>query len=451
MGDTADGYWTTQASAYSRPEDSQVICRLLALAADDAADAPAFLGAASRSTGFLVDSLFQDRQKWVDRMRAVVDNNPSRSNRVRMLPTEPPITIPAAADVDPMTALDEIFAQLVDGAALLQVIKTGEGILTWIARKRGRDVSVFVAPGRPHVNRLTEAHKPWARAYFNFLRHGAAPPEFEATATVLFSRLMDEVRRNWGDLLQELVDDGITQLVLVGDDLVDIPLHAVPTGSGNERLIDRVQVTYVPSLGALHACISRKRLDESKRKGVALRALFDSDLDSADATADALAATLETKPCKLSPGAASFWTDAAAAQVLHIDARATHNARVPFDSLIGAGWLDLSIAELIAGLNLPHCEIVSNVAGESAFPSMLRAPGLDLAAVFLAAGARSVLASTWVVKDELASELAQLYFQRWVSGYAPAEAFQRALRHLRAQQPTLEDFYWAGLRLVGAP
>ena len=64
MGDTADAYWTTQASVYSPPEDSQVICRLLSLAADDAADMPAFLGAASRSTGFLVDSLVLDPWRW---------------------------------------------------------------------------------------------------------------------------------------------------------------------------------------------------------------------------------------------------------------------------------------------------------------------------------------------------------------------------------------------------
>ena len=445
MGDTTDGYWTTQSDAFPPLKDSQDIRRLLAVAAADAADMPEFLGAADRATGFLVDSLFQDRQKWVDRMR--------KANRsmVRMLPPEQPITIPEVADVDAMVALDEIFTQLVDGTALLQVINTEEGILTWIARKRGMDLSLFVAPDRPNVKRLTAVHQRWSRPYFNTLRHGAGSPEAEARGTVFFSGLMDEVRRNWGDLLQGLVEDGITQLILIGDDLVDIPLHATPIGSGSERLIDRLPVTYVPSLCALRACISRTPLNESQRSGVALRSLIDSNLDSADAETDALAATLATKACKLAPAGATFWTDAAAAQVIHIVAHATHNARIPFDSLLGAGWLDLEVAELIAGLDLPQCQIVSNVHSESAFPSTLRAPGLDLTAVFLAAGARSVLASTWVVRDDLACELAQLFFQHWVSGHAPAEAFQRALRRLRAQRPTLPDFYWAGMRLVGAP
>lgn len=451
MGDATDGIWADQPDAYSALEDNQAIWRLLAMAAADAEDMPVFLGAANRATGFLADSLFQDRQKWVDRMRAAIGNNPSESNHVRVLVPERSITKPAAADVDPMVALDESLAQLVDGTALLQVVNTEEGILTWVARKRGNEVSSFVAPDRPNVKRLTEVHKSWSRAYFNSLRHGAGSPEVEAEGAVNFSRLMDEVRCNWGDLLQGLVEDGITQLILIGDDLVDIPLHATPIGSGDERLIDRVPVTYVPSLSALRACVSRTPLNESQRKGIALRSLIDADLDSADSAADAVAETLGTKLCKLAPDADSFWTDAAAAQVLHIVARATHNAQMPFDSLIGPGWLDLSVAELVAGLDLPQCEIVSNVVCESALPSTLRAPGLDLTAIFLAAGARSVLASTWVVRDDVASELAQLFFQRWVSGHNPAEAFQQALRHLRARRPTLPEFYWAGLRLVGAP
>jgi len=134
---------------------------------------------------------------------------------------------------------------------------------------------------------------------------------------------------------------------------------------------------------------------------------------------------------------------------LHILTHATHNARAPFDSLIGAGSLDLRVDELIAGLDLPQCELVSNIVCESALPSMLRAPGFDLSAVFLAAGARNVLASTWVVNDDLASKLAQLFVEHWVSGHAPSDAFQRALRCLRAEP--LPDVCWAGMRLVGAP
>ena len=392
------------------PTTSREIWRLQAVAAADSKDMPAFLAAANRSTGLLADT--------VDK---------------------------------PMLALQEIFEQLSDGAALVHVTNTQEGILTSVARKRDNDVSITIAPDRPNMKRLTEAHKRWSRAYFDSLRHLKGPLEVEAEGATLFSGLMAEVRRIWGDQLQELLDDGVNQLILVGDDLVDIPLHAIPTGSANERLIDRVPVTYVPSIAALRASMSRTPIPESQRRRVALRSLIDAKLPPADSEGDPIAAILDSKPGNLSPDAASFWTDAATAQVLHIIAHATHNARVPFDSLIGAGALDLRVDELMANLDLPQCELVLNVVGESALPSMLRAPGFDLSAVFLAAGARNVLASTWVVNDDLAYKLAQLFVERWVSGHAPAEAFQRALQRLRAEHPTLPDFCWAGMRLVGAP
>jgi CHAT domain-containing protein len=124
---------------------------------------------------------------------------------------------------------------------------------------------------------------------------------------------------------------------------------------------------------------------------------------------------------------------------------------MPLASSLGVGEQEISVAQLIEGLDLPQCEIVSNLICESTLPSTLRAPGLDLSTIFLAAGARSVLASTWVVNDEIASEVAQLFFQHWVSGDVPAVAFQRALRELRDRHATLPDFYWAGMRLVGAP
>lgn len=443
FGDTGDRYWADRPDPFSMPVDSQEVWRLQAVAAAESEDMLSFLGAASRSTGFLADSLINDRPQWVERLR--------KTNGVRAPAPDRQIAMPTIAVIESMAAIHEIFEQLADGAAVLHVTNTEEGILTSVARKRGNDLSLTVAPDRPNVKRLTEAHKLWSRAYLGSLRHNNGSPAVEAEGAALFSGLMDEVRRIWGDMMLKLVDGGINQLILVGDDLVDIPLHAIPIASGDERLIDRVPVTYVPSIATLRACMSRTPATRSRRRGVTLRSLIDAELASAHMEGDSIAAILDTKPGNLSPDAASFWADAAAAQVLHIFAHATHNARVPFDSLIGAGCLDLRVAELIAGLDLPQCELVSNIVCESALPSALRAPGFDLSTIFLAAGARNVLASTWVVNDDLAYELAQLFVERWVSGHAPSEAFQRALRRLRAEHPTLPDFCWAGMRLVGAP
>ena len=147
----------------------------------------------------------------------------------------------------------------------------------------------------------------------------------------------------------------------------------------------------------------------------------------------------------------SDWENAAAAEVFHVDARANHNAQLPLQSMLGAGWLDLSFASVLERLELPRCELVSGFACESVLPSMLRAPGFDLATVFLAAGARNVLASTWPANDDLAAAMTRLFFQRWATGLTPSIAFREALRAMRSERSSLEDFEWACMRLVGAP
>jgi hypothetical protein len=148
---------------------------------------------------------------------------------------------------------------------------------------------------------------------------------------------------------------------------------------------------------------------------------------------------------------ASFWKNAVDAEMLLLDARVRHNSGLPLESVLGPGWLDLSFSRLLASPDLPHCEVVSILCGESVLPSLLRAPGFDLATVFLAAGARNVLASTWLASDELASELLQSFARRWMTGQAPAAAFRDALLQIRSDRSSLTDFEWAGMRLVGAP
>jgi CHAT domain-containing protein len=113
--------------------------------------------------------------------------------------------------------------------------------------------------------------------------------------------------------------------------------------------------------------------------------------------------------------------------------------------------VNLGMGDLIADLDLPRCEIVANLACESAFPSVRRVPGLDFSTVFIAAGARSVLGSTWVVRDDVASAFCRLFFEAWASGAKSSVAFQQALDRLRRSQPALPAFDWAGLRLVGGP
>ena len=434
--DAGDSYWTADPAALPSSLQGREIWGLEAACAADLGDWSGFLVAADRHAGFLADSLLRERQKWAGTTREGSDDQIAETARA----SRPDVS------VEPARALDEVFSRLVDGTALLQLLNTDHGILTWIARKNGGEVSQFVAPGRPAPNRLREAHKAWSQSYLGYRARGTTAPADEVSAAL--SALMEALARNWADLLRGLVDDGVTQVVLIGDDLVDIPLHATRIGPGDERLIDRVPVSYCPSLSLLLAATDREPLEASRRTGLKLHSLEETD----SAAPGKLAEVLNTKPHRMTPPTDdSFWSDAAAAEMLQIVARTGHNARMPLESVLGPGWLGLTFSRLHSGLDLPHCDVVSILSAESALPSMLRASGLDLSAIFLAAGARNVLASTWLANDELAADLLYSFAGRWVTGQAPAAAFREALRQVRSERPALTDFEWAGMRLVGAP
>lgn len=74
----------------------------------------------------------------------------------------------------------------------------------------------------------------------------------------------------------------------------------------------------------------------------------------------------------------------------------------------------------------------------------------DFTAAFLAAGARSVIASTLWVDDEAARFLAERFYIHWQSGASKAAALQAARQDVRRHRPAwAHPSYWAFLRLVG--
>lgn len=74
----------------------------------------------------------------------------------------------------------------------------------------------------------------------------------------------------------------------------------------------------------------------------------------------------------------------------------------------------------------------------------------DFTAAFLAAGARTIIASTQWVDDEAARYLAERFYDHWQNGAAKAAALQAARQDVRAARADWEHpAYWAFLRLVG--
>lgn len=425
LGDTDDSHWTSSGAAASGL-DSREVCGLQAIAAAAANDQPAFVSAADRLGGFLVDSFSRDRAAWAKRL-------------------DRPLQQPEGELLAPLAALGEILASRPLGTALVQVVLFENELLTAVARQADGEASPVLAIERTNARRLCEAHKAWSRARFDTARDDRRR---QADVAAAFAGLVDEVGRAMRERVQELLEDGSEQIVFIGDDAMNLPLHALQVGAEDQRLFDRVPVSYAPSLNALRSSLPGGATADTGRTGAGFDVLAGPD----SAGAAAIASALEGEAQMLAAADdGDFWADVGSSRVLHIEGPFRLNGRLPLESALVVGDSQVTAADLLTRLRFSHCDVVSAMGCESSLATMARAPGFDLAAVLLAAGARNVLASCWQTAPELAAEMTQTFFERWAEGAAPAAAFGQALKALRSARPSLPDHAWAGMRIVGAP
>ncbi len=472
LATTPAGNPMTDLRLSSPLEKSQPEWRLLAMIDAKLGDLNRAQEWVEYATGFLVDSLIRDRLEWIATMRARL-SGPAINLRAwgvpsqwddeierdllapaGLAPTVPQptavISNPTKPSVSSLEALREILESGKGRSALIETLSTEHGILTLCARLHEGEVRIEAAPTTPKSNEMFSHLRNWDQCYLKRLRHNQEIGDLDSEASTLFERVLEETEKIFGSVVMNLVADGITDLMFVADDLfVDLPIHAIRLEPSGQRLIDHVRVSYAPSVYALWVSLQRDCLATNKRRTLALRGLIDLSLAAADAEARDVAAILGSARFDLDPTATEFWAQMSAAEVLHIVAHGRHNVLTPLSSLVMAGWVDLGLTKLIAGLDLPRCDVVSNLICESAYPAVRRAPGLDISSVFLAAGARTVLASTWVVRDDIASSFCRLFFKHWVSGMRASQAFQESVVDIRMSEPGMPDWCWAGIRLVG--
>jgi CHAT domain-containing protein len=72
-----------------------------------------------------------------------------------------------------------------------------------------------------------------------------------------------------------------------------------------------------------------------------------------------------------------------------------------------------------------------------------------LAAAFLQAGAKAVVASLWSVEDEATEQLVRHFYNGLQGGETIASALARASANIRMQDPWRHPFYWAPFIAVG--
>jgi CHAT domain-containing protein len=75
----------------------------------------------------------------------------------------------------------------------------------------------------------------------------------------------------------------------------------------------------------------------------------------------------------------------------------------------------------------------------------------NLAAAWLTAGARAVIATLWRVDDRVTAELVEDFYAALASGRTVAEALAAAQRQVRDEPGHAAPRYWAGFVLLGDP
>ena len=74
---------------------------------------------------------------------------------------------------------------------------------------------------------------------------------------------------------------------------------------------------------------------------------------------------------------------------------------------------------------------------------------VGIARAFLAAGARSVLASLWAISDEATMEFMKSFYQKLKDGESASVALYQAMKTLRDSERFCAVKYWAPFVLIG--
>ncbi|HVF92009.1 MAG TPA: CHAT domain-containing tetratricopeptide repeat protein [Blastocatellia bacterium] len=248
------------------------------------------------------------------------------------------------------------------------------------------------------------------------------------------------------DLLLRPIEEriGARRLVLVPHRALHyVPFHALYDGAG--YVIERREVSYVPSASVLRHCIARPRraLSQALLIGVpderaplvrdevlALAPLFPeaSVLLGEAATLEALRERANT-------------TD-----LLHLACHGQFRSDNPLFSALHLtdGWLTVGDAYK---LDL-SCQLVTLSACETGISDV--APGdelMGLARGFFSAGAPSLLVTLWTVDDKETAALMTDFYKRLLSGDAPAAALRYAQCQMLKGRP--HPFFWSPFILLG--
>jgi CHAT domain-containing protein len=278
--------------------------------------------------------------------------------------------------------------------------------------------------------------------------------------------------RRLGDTLLaealETLPPSIEQLTIVTDDVLHrLPFEALSTTERTRWLGERFDIAVVPSATLL----LRLRDAESPRFANPALVFADPEVRSGNPAgqpglaplpwarreADAIARSLQLPDAAVLGGAAATEERLKAATrgsyaVLHLAAHARADGSFPERSAVflaasGAaddGWLQ---PREIAGLALDGATVVLSACESAAGPVISGEGPLSLARAFFAAGATSVVATRWPLRDDDAEFLMDRLYRALARGTTVGGALRRARQE--AMAAGLPAAAWAGVALLG--
>jgi CHAT domain-containing protein len=340
--------------------------------------------------------------------------------------------------------LEEVQAALAGDTVLVEYFLTGELARAFVVtRGQARVVELAASPRQitAAIERLRFHIEKWGYGD----DYGRAREALMAAGTrAHLDRLADLVWR-------PLAVDAERLIIVPHGVLHSLPFHALPFSMGDECLIDRSEVSYLPSASTLRYLrrngamandgadpsvlvvgVEDERIPKVEEEIARVRGLF------------ARGQVLRAGEARI----ADFRSQAAAADYVHVAAHGIFREDDPhFSALrLADGWLsvyDLYGLDLKARLvSLSACQSGRSwVGGGDELVGLVRG--------FLHAGARSLLVSLWPVHDATTAQLMAVFYGALRAGSPPAAALRQAMDEVRAEHP--HPYHWAPFVWIGWP
>lgn len=389
-------------------------------------------------------------------------------------------TSPVAASPARTLRTDEIQALLDPDTWLLEYVLGEPRSFLW--RVTATQASCFELPGKSEIEATAR------RVYLAFSTIDPRADPSEGGAAVELGRML------LGPIADELTSQ---RLVIVADGVLHyIPFVALslPRGDGMETVLERHEITYLPSASAL---AKQRRSTASHAPGKWLAVLGDPVFDRYDPRISSGGTQPSSEPAvrahrgggltelarlpstgrearaiaALAPAGEvliALGLDADRARVLGGELRdyrivhfATHGlvhaldpelSGLVFSLVDEAGQPQDGFLSLhdISSLDL-GAELVVLSGCETALGAEVRGEGLwGLTRGFLHIGVPRVVASLWRIEDEATAELMVRFYRGLrVSGLAPGAALRQAQLELRRQRRWRDPYFWAAFVLQG--